>query len=144
MLCVRDSKTLCNFLLPTHILRQYLQHCDYFDGCCCLRLDIWFLFRDSLSLWDQILGFVVRYLQCNSKSMCTVLLLTRFTRAPLKFLLANCYASTPMFQAFTISDVITDVMILIIPIYWTSKLQMSFRRKLAICAIFLLGGVYAR
>ncbi|TVY83828.1 hypothetical protein LSUE1_G001333 [Lachnellula suecica] len=61
--------------------------------------------------------------------------------APLKFLLTNCYSSTPMFQAFTISDVITDVMILLIPMYWTSKLQMSFRRKLAVCAVFLLGAV---
>jgi hypothetical protein len=40
--------------------------------------------------------------------------------APLKYLLANCYQSTPMFQAFTISDVITDVLILTMPVYWVS------------------------
>jgi len=47
-----------------------------------------------------------------------------------------------MFQAFTILDVITDIMILLIPIYWTSKLQMSRKRKVGVCAIFLLGAVY--
>ncbi|KAI1382875.1 uncharacterized protein F4822DRAFT_435250 [Hypoxylon trugodes] len=61
--------------------------------------------------------------------------------APLKFLLANCYASTPMFQAFSISDVITDVLILAMPIYWTSRLHMTFSKKLAVCGVFLLGAV---
>jgi hypothetical protein len=37
--------------------------------------------------------------------------------APLKYLLANCYMSTPMFQAFTISDVVTDSLILALPLY---------------------------
>jgi hypothetical protein len=46
-----------------------------------------------------------------------------------------------MFQAFTISDVITDVIILAIPIYWTLKEQMSIRRKLAVSGVFLLGAV---
>lgn len=77
----------------------------------------------------------------SDKRWITGVVLTQL-RAPLKDLLANCYASTPMFQAFTISDVITDVMILLIPIYWTSKLQMSFKKRLAVCGIFLLGGVY--
>ncbi|KAI1076112.1 hypothetical protein F5B20DRAFT_594319 [Whalleya microplaca] len=58
--------------------------------------------------------------------------------APLKFLLANCYASTPMFQAFSISDVITDVFILAIP---TMRLQMTLSKKLAVCSVFLLGAV---
>ncbi|KAI8965299.1 hypothetical protein F5Y11DRAFT_313576 [Daldinia sp. FL1419] len=61
--------------------------------------------------------------------------------APLKFLLANCYASTPMFQAFSISDVITDLLILAMPVYWVSRLRMTLRRKLAVCAVFLLGMV---
>ncbi|KAI1758776.1 hypothetical protein GGR53DRAFT_205421 [Hypoxylon sp. FL1150] len=61
--------------------------------------------------------------------------------APLKFLLANCYASTPMFQAFCISDVITDVFILAMPIYWTSRLQMTLSKKLAVCGVFLLGAL---
>ncbi|OTB01691.1 hypothetical protein M426DRAFT_14305 [Hypoxylon sp. CI-4A] len=61
--------------------------------------------------------------------------------APLKFLLANCYPSTPMFQAFSISDVITDVLILAIPVYWTSRLQMRWSKKLAVCGVFLLGAV---
>ncbi|KAF4624478.1 hypothetical protein G7Y89_g13692 [Cudoniella acicularis] len=61
--------------------------------------------------------------------------------APLKYLLANCYASTPMFQAFCISDVITDVIILAIPIYWTMQLRMTLGRRIAVCGVFLLGGV---
>lgn len=61
--------------------------------------------------------------------------------APLKFLLANCYSSTPMFQAFSISDVITDVFILAMPIYWTSRLQMTLSKKFAVCGVFLLGAV---
>ncbi|KAI0485071.1 hypothetical protein GGR56DRAFT_616728 [Xylariaceae sp. FL0804] len=61
--------------------------------------------------------------------------------APLKYLLANCYDSTPLFQAFAISDVITDTFILIIPVYWTTRLHMTFGRKIAVCGVFLLGGV---
>lgn len=61
--------------------------------------------------------------------------------APLKYLLANCYSSTPMFQAFSITDVITDVFIIALPIYWTSRLQMTLRKKLAVCGVFLLGAV---
>lgn len=49
--------------------------------------------------------------------------------APLKYLLANCYSSTPMFQAFSITDVITDVFIIALPIYWVrnSLIQLVFR-----------------
>lgn len=83
--------------------------------------------------------------------------------APLKFLLANCYGSTPMFQAFCISDVITDVLILAMPIYWVrdllrmmahivriadehttlqvTRLRLTPTKKLAVVGVFLLGAV---
>ncbi|KAI9666608.1 MAG: hypothetical protein M1821_004544 [Bathelium mastoideum] len=61
--------------------------------------------------------------------------------APLIYLLQNCYLSTPMFQAFTISDVITDVLILTIPVYWVSKLKMPLTQRVGVCGVFLLGAV---
>lgn len=59
--------------------------------------------------------------------------------APLVYLLQNCYNSTPMFLAFTISDVITDVLILLIPVYWIMQLNMSLAKRFGVCSVFLLG-----
>ncbi|KAI2628677.1 hypothetical protein GGR54DRAFT_628507 [Hypoxylon sp. NC1633] len=59
--------------------------------------------------------------------------------SPLKYIMANCHAGTPMFQAFSISDVITDSLILILPICRISRLQMTLTKKLAVCGVFLLG-----
>lgn len=38
--------------------------------------------------------------------------------APLEDLIKYCYTSTPMFYALGISDVVTDVLILILPFFW--------------------------
>jgi hypothetical protein len=40
--------------------------------------------------------------------------------APLKDLLKYCYKSTPLFYAMCVSDVITDVLILSLPLFWVS------------------------
>ena len=48
-------------------------------------------------------------------------------------LLAHCNSSTPNFQAFSISDVITDGIILLMPLYWVNTIdapQISLVRRL--------------
>lgn len=137
MLSFWNSQALGNLLLPPHIQGYSIQHSLNWAGGYCFYLDDGLFFRYFVSLRNSILGIVVSDAQMEQTTVRRLIQL----RAPLEDLLAHCYTSTPMFQAFTISDVITDVLILAIPIYWTSKLQMSRGRKVAVCAVFLLGGV---
>lgn len=59
----------------------------------------------------------------------------------LENLLAHCVDDTKIFKAFSISDVITDVLILSMPFYWLWNLHMSWSRKIAVTGIFLLGAL---
>ncbi|KAI0118666.1 hypothetical protein GGR51DRAFT_497223 [Nemania sp. FL0031] len=61
--------------------------------------------------------------------------------APLMYLLEYCYNSAPMFQALGISDVLTDVLILSLPLFWIWKLKMSTAKRWAVSGVFLLGFV---
>ncbi|KAK3318819.1 hypothetical protein B0H66DRAFT_622940 [Apodospora peruviana] len=59
--------------------------------------------------------------------------------APLKDLVEKCYDGTPMFYTLTISDVVTDLMILSLPWYWIWRLNMSPAKRWAVSGVFLLG-----
>jgi hypothetical protein len=61
--------------------------------------------------------------------------------APLKDLIEHCYDSTPMFKALAVSDVVTDVLILSLPLYWIWKLNMTLGKRLAVSGVFLLGAI---
>jgi hypothetical protein len=54
----------------------------------------------------------------------------------------KCIDAIPMYLAQVYSDVILDLLILIIPIPFVLKLQLPLRQKLAVLGIFLLGGMY--
>jgi hypothetical protein len=54
----------------------------------------------------------------------------------------KCIDAIPMYLAQVYSDVIFDLLILIIPIPLVWKLQLPLRQKLAVLGIFLLGGMY--
>lgn len=54
-------------------------------------------------------------------------------------LLTHCVNDTIIFKAFSISDVITDGLILSLPLYWIWNLHMSATRKSAVSGVFLLG-----
>lgn len=49
--------------------------------------------------------------------------------APLEYLIANCYNIAPVFEAFTVTDVITDGLILTIPIYYVSATDASLNMR---------------
>ena len=53
-----------------------------------------------------------------------------------------CIDTNALAQAWAISDVLTDILVLTTPIPMILKLQMSGLRKSGLCAIFLLGTLY--
>ncbi|KAK4692115.1 hypothetical protein P7C71_g5025, partial [Lecanoromycetidae sp. Uapishka_2] len=53
----------------------------------------------------------------------------------------QCIDENMMYLAQAFSDVITDIMILAIPLPCIWALQMSTKRKLAVCGVFLLGAL---
>ncbi|KAI0189472.1 hypothetical protein F4808DRAFT_445380 [Astrocystis sublimbata] len=61
--------------------------------------------------------------------------------APLKFLIQYCYDSKPYFYTLAISDVVTDFLILGLPLFWVWRLNMSTSKRLAVSGVFLLGAV---
>ncbi|MCJ1469122.1 hypothetical protein MMC07_007755 [Pseudocyphellaria aurata] len=54
-------------------------------------------------------------------------------------LVKNCAKTLKLAEAFVISDVITDLMILCLPLPMVWRLQMSTRRKISATGVFLLG-----
>ncbi|KAI1849070.1 hypothetical protein JX266_005031 [Neoarthrinium moseri] len=56
-------------------------------------------------------------------------------------ILEHCVSDTPINFALTITDVVTDVIILITPIPLVWRLKLTSVRKLAVTAVFLLGAV---
>jgi len=54
---------------------------------------------------------------------------------------ANCVKTTILNNAFAISDMLTDLIIIVTPIPFVVKLQMTAGRKLAVIGVFLLGGL---
>ncbi|MCJ1456795.1 hypothetical protein MMC28_007160 [Mycoblastus sanguinarius] len=52
---------------------------------------------------------------------------------------AHCVDTDMLHNAFAISDVVTDVLIMILPLPMIWQLHLTTRRKLGICAIFGLG-----
>ncbi|KAI0802500.1 hypothetical protein GGR55DRAFT_700984 [Xylaria sp. FL0064] len=61
--------------------------------------------------------------------------------APLKFLIEYCYDSKPLFYTLAISDVITDFVILSLPLFWVWRLNMSIAKRFALSGVFLLGAL---
>jgi hypothetical protein len=54
----------------------------------------------------------------------------------------QCIDAIPMYLSQVYSDVVLDVLILVIPIPLVWKLRLPLRQKLGVMAIFLLGGMY--
>ncbi|KAI0445058.1 hypothetical protein F4803DRAFT_548469 [Xylaria telfairii] len=52
---------------------------------------------------------------------------------------AHCYDPSPMFYGSAVSNMIVDILILLIPAPMVWKLNMSKRQKIAVVGIFLLG-----
>ena len=50
-----------------------------------------------------------------------------------------CIHTTPISMAFAVSDLVTDLLVLAIPIPFVLRLQKSMGERLQICGIFLLG-----
>lgn len=49
--------------------------------------------------------------------------------APLMYLVEHCYDSKPLFYSLAISDVITDVLILSLPLFWVCCLSFTSQAK---------------
>ncbi|KAJ8110467.1 hypothetical protein ONZ43_g5862 [Nemania bipapillata] len=61
--------------------------------------------------------------------------------APLMYLIEYCYDSKPLFYTLAISDVITDFIILSLPLFWVWRLNMSRAKRFAVSGVFLLGAL---
>lgn len=59
--------------------------------------------------------------------------------APIGIFLTQCSNTLNMLTVFTATDIITDILIIAMPMPMIWSLQMSVRRKLAISAMFLVG-----
>ena len=55
---------------------------------------------------------------------------------------SKCYNDTPWDITFGVSDILTDLMILAMPLPFIFKLQISTPRKIGLFTIFLLGLLY--
>lgn len=55
---------------------------------------------------------------------------------------SHCTPGTAVGLGFSIPDVITDGLILAMPLYWTWKLQMPLWKKVSVCGIFLFGAMW--
>ncbi|KAF4629084.1 hypothetical protein G7Y89_g9066 [Cudoniella acicularis] len=51
----------------------------------------------------------------------------------------NCVPGIPTAEALTLTDILTDILILLVPIPCIWALKLSRSRKVAICAVFLMG-----
>lgn len=54
---------------------------------------------------------------------------------------ATCINSDIFWVAYAVMDILTDLMVLALPLPPIMALQLSMRNKLMICAIFLMGGL---
>ncbi|KAI1291170.1 hypothetical protein F5Y03DRAFT_403608 [Xylaria venustula] len=61
--------------------------------------------------------------------------------APLEYLIKYCYDSKPLFYTLAISDVITDFVILSLPLFWVWRLNLSRAKRFAVSGVFLLGAL---
>ncbi|KAI0424135.1 hypothetical protein F5Y09DRAFT_353752 [Xylaria sp. FL1042] len=61
--------------------------------------------------------------------------------APLQYLIKYCYDSKPLFYTLSISDVITDFIILSLPLFWVWRLNTSRAKRLAVSGVLLLGAL---
>ncbi|KAH6974392.1 hypothetical protein BKA56DRAFT_675831 [Ilyonectria sp. MPI-CAGE-AT-0026] len=52
----------------------------------------------------------------------------------------NCIDSNKFWIAYAVMNILTDVMVLVLPIPSIMRLQMSMRDRLLLCCVFLLGG----
>lgn len=57
---------------------------------------------------------------------------------------AKCINSNKFWIAYAVLNILTDVMVLALPILPIMRLQTSRREKLLLCCIFLLGGLYVQ
>ncbi|KAK2684928.1 hypothetical protein QWA68_016188 [Fusarium oxysporum] len=53
---------------------------------------------------------------------------------------AKCIDSNKFWVAYAVLNILTDILVLALPIMPIMKLQMSMREKLLLCCVFLLGG----
>ncbi|KAH7155981.1 hypothetical protein EDB81DRAFT_944525 [Dactylonectria macrodidyma] len=53
---------------------------------------------------------------------------------------ATCIDSNKFWVAYAVMNILTDIMVLALPIAPIMKLQMSIRERLLLCCVFLLGG----
>lgn len=53
----------------------------------------------------------------------------------------NCIDSNKFWIAYAVMNILTDVMVLVLPIPSIMRLQMSMRDRLLLCCVFLLGGL---
>lgn len=74
-----------------------------------------------------------------------LVLVTAFQCIPLSSIWTGkpgvCIDTLPPFTALSVINLITDVGILVLPIRYIVKLQMSLTRRIQICGIFLLGAL---
>ena len=61
---------------------------------------------------------------------------TFWTRKP-----GTCINTLPPFTVLASFNVLTDVLILVLPVKFVLKLRMRMARKVQVCGIFLLGGL---
>ncbi|KAI1773035.1 hypothetical protein F4818DRAFT_131335 [Hypoxylon cercidicola] len=85
-----------------------------------------------VAIWT--IGFFVAYLfRCGTNFWALW--------APLMYLVEYCYDSKPLFYSLAISDVITDVVILSLPLFWVWRLQTTIAKRFALSGVFLLGAI---
>lgn len=59
-------------------------------------------------------------------------------------IITNCINIVDLELAFAVTDTVTDLVVILMPIPMLWTLRLSVKRKLALTAIFLLGFLYAR
>jgi len=58
-----------------------------------------------------------------------------------EFIAAHCMSGEALGLGYAATDVFTDLLIIIFPIYWTSRLHMSPTRRMLVNAVFLFGSL---
>lgn len=53
----------------------------------------------------------------------------------------NCVSQQPFYYANSITDLLTDLMVLVLPLPMVARLQMPIKQKLAVTGMFLLGSL---
>lgn len=54
---------------------------------------------------------------------------------------ATCIDSSVFWTAYAVGNILTDAMVIVLPIPQVLRLQLRLREKVMLCGVFLLGGV---